>query len=174
MAFNPETGDLVDADFIPADPINLSTPICSLIGPGGDNVLVSDQINDVVQQYDLLTGAYIGEFAPAGGLDNSIIDNIRGIIRSHNDTLLVTVGGGTNADSIAEFDTSGNYMGDFIANGSGGLGSPFDVLYTGTDYLVGGINSDAIHRYDTTGSYLDDLSSIDSFPEQITQASNGE
>lgn len=173
MAFHPETGDLVDADFIPADPTHLSTPLCAILGPGDDNLLVSDQIEDVIQQYDLLTGAYLGVFAPSGGPDTAILDNIRGIARSHNNTFLVTVGSGANADCIAEFDTSGNYLGNFIAIGAGGLDSPFDVLYTGTEYLVGGIDSDAIHRYNASGAPLANLASIDTFPEQLAIAENG-
>ena len=48
MAFDPTTGDLVDPDFIPADPTNLSTPIQAILASDGNSILVSDQINDVV------------------------------------------------------------------------------------------------------------------------------
>jgi hypothetical protein len=171
MSFDPTTGDLVDADFIPSDPGNLGTPIHAILSSGGDSILLSDQINDVVHEY-ALDGTYLGVFAPAGGADTSILDNIRGISLRANGNLLVTVGGGTNDDAVAEFDTSGNYLGNFVANASGGLDSPFDVLL-GTDALVGGINSDAIHRYDvTTGAYIADLTAINSFPEQLAFASS--
>ncbi len=51
MAFDPTTGNLVDADFIPADPDNLSTPKSAILSAGGNSILVSDQIDDVVQEY---------------------------------------------------------------------------------------------------------------------------
>jgi len=57
MSFDPTTGDLVDADFIPADATNLSTPIHAILSSGGDSILVSDQIEDVVQEY-ALDGSY--------------------------------------------------------------------------------------------------------------------
>lgn len=173
MAFDPMTGELVFADFIPSDSTNLSTPIHALLSADGTSILVSDQINDVVQSYDLATGAFNGTFAPAGGVDTSILDNIRGMALKSDGNLLVTVGGGSNADSVAEFDTGGNSLGNFIANGAGGLSSPFDVLYTGTEYLVGGINSDAIHRYDTNGTSAGSFASINTFPEQLALADNG-
>ena len=173
MAFDPMTGDLVDADFIPSDPTNLSTPIHAVLSSDGASVLVSDQLDDVVQQYDL-SGTYIGVFAPAGGADTSILDNIRGIaIRSSDGHLLVSVGGGANDDAIAEFDTSGNYVGNFVANGSDGLDSPFDVYERSADFLVGGITSDVIHSYDAAGSPNPQFAPIDGFPEQIGEALNG-
>lgn len=171
MAFDPITGDLIDADFIPADPDNLSTPIHAILSASNDSILVSDQLDDVVQEYDL-DGNYIGVFAPAGGANTAILDNIRGISLRPNGNLLVTVGGGTNDDAVAEFDTAGNYLGNFVANGSGGLDSPFDVTSI-LAWMVGGITSDAIHMYDPAGAYLSDFAPIDTFPEQLAGAGNG-
>lgn len=172
MAFDPATGNVIDPDFIPADPDHLSTPICAILSADGQMVLVSDQIDDVVQAYDL-EGNYIGIFAPAGGPDTSILDNIRGIALRPNGNLVVTIGSGTNDDAVAEFDTAGNYLGNFVANGAGGLNSPFDAYFRESDVLVGGITSDAIHRYDLDGNPLADLTPINSFPEQIAEAANG-
>ncbi|MCB1041631.1 MAG: hypothetical protein KDC35_01745 [Acidobacteria bacterium] len=172
MAFDPTTGDLIDPDFIPADPTNLSTPIQALAHPTNGNILVSDQIDDVVQEYDVL-GNYVGVFAPAGGANTAILDNIRGIGYGPSNTILVTVGGGANDDSVAQFDSAGNYVGNFVANGSGGLDSPFDVISRAGDYLVGGITSDAIHQYSTAGAYLSDLTPINTFPEQLYETASG-
>ena len=180
MAFDPITGDLVDADFVPADPTNLSTPIEVILSASGDSLLVSDQIDDVVQEYSL-DGMYLGVFAPAGGADTSILDNLRGMALRPNGNLLVSVGGGANDDAIAEFDTAGNYLGNFVANGAGGLDSPFDVspvaVTTGAltvgEWLVAGITSDAIHRYDAAGGPLTDLAAINTFPEQVFQIPTG-
>ena len=60
----------------------------------------------------------------------AVLDNVRGTaFTSGFNSLLVTVGGGANADAIAQFDPSGNYIGNFIANGAGGLLSPFDIAF---------------------------------------------
>jgi hypothetical protein len=174
MAFDPMTGNLVDADFIPADATNLSTPIQAIQGFTPDQILISDQIEDVVLEYDALTGAFVGVFAPAGGVNTNLLDNIRGIAISSGGSLLVSVGGGANDDAIAEFDSSGNYLGNFVANGAGGLDSPFDVIErAGGDFLVPGITSDAIHRYDASGSPLANLTAINNFPEQISETPSG-
>ena len=172
MAFDPITGDLINADFIPADPNNLSTPIHAILSADGASILVSDQIDDVVQQYDL-TGNHIGVFAPAGGVDTAILDNIRGMALLPNGNLLVSVGGGANADAIAEFDTAGNYLGNFVANAADGLDSPFDIAPSGANYLVGGISSDTIHRFNASGAPLASLAPIDTFPEQVLALANG-
>lgn len=172
MAFDPITGDLVNPDYIPSDAANLDTPIQAVLKPDGSGFLVSDQLTDAVQEYDL-NGAYVGVFAPAGGVDTSILDNIRGVGFRSNGNLLVTVAGGTNADAIAEFDGGGNYVGNFVANGAGGLISPFDVLARSSDFLVGGIDSDLIHSYDASGAPNPDFAAINTFPEQLAVAANG-
>ncbi len=181
MAFDATSGNLIDPDFIPADPGNLSTPIQAMLSPDGTQVYVSDQVDDVVQAYDLDTGAFVGTFAPAGGANTAILDNIRGIAYRPNGNLLVSVGSGANADAIAEFDGGGNYVGNFVANGAGGLDSPFDVfavvspggVLAAGDFLVPGISSDAVHRYDSTGAAQADFASLNSFGEQVAQAANG-
>lgn len=172
MAFDPATGDLLDADFIPADPTNLSTPIHAILANDGNSILVSDQLEDVVQQY-ALDGTYLGVFAPAGGVDNTILDNVRGISLDATGNLLVSVGGGANDDAIAAFDTAGNFIGNRVANSAGGLDSPFDVVINGSELLVGGITSDALHRYDLAGTYIADLAPINTFPEQLQVLANG-
>jgi uncharacterized membrane protein len=173
MAFDPISGDLIDSNFIILEDEPTGTIIHAILGSDGESFLISDQTRDVVHQYDL-SGNYMGVFAPAGGANPDIIDNIRGIALRPNDHLLVTVGAGSNANAIAEFDTAGVFQGNFVDNGSGGLNSPFDIYQRpAIDWLVGGITSDAIHRYHLdTGEYLDDLAPIDTFPEQIYQAAN--
>lgn len=172
MALDPVTGDVIDPDYIPADPDNLSTPIQAILSAAGNTILVSDQIEDVVQEYDM-DGNYLGVFAPAGGADTAILNNIRGIALDASGNLLVTVGSTPNDDAIAMFDTSGNYMGNFVANGAGGLNSPFDIAARDADWLVAGITSDAIHRYDLSGAHIGDLTPVDTFPEQVLEIGNG-
>ncbi len=174
MAFDPTTGDLVDADFIPADPAHLTQPINAILSAGGNSVLVSDQLNDVVQEYDL-NGNYRRVFAPAGGPNLAVLDNILGIALQPNGNLLVTVDAGANAHSVAEFDTNGSYLGQFIAAGAGGLNGPFDIFERpGNDWLVSSINTDSVLRYDlATGALITPLATVSNFPEQIALARNG-
>jgi hypothetical protein len=173
MAFDPEVGGLVDPNFILLDEAATGTVIHAILGPS-QNILVSDQTRDVVHEYDL-AGNYLGIFAPAGGANTAILDNVRGMALRPNGNLLVTVGAGPNVHAIAEFDTAGNYLGNFVANGSGGMGSPFDVYERpAVDWLVSGFNSDAIHRYHLeTGAYINNLTPIDAFPQQMYQSANG-
>jgi len=169
MAFDPMTGDLIDANFIPPDPTNLSTPIEAGLTPA-PTILVSDQLDAAVQMYDT-SGAFIITFF---GGNTSILDNIRGIAFTPGyASLCVTVGSGANADAVAEFDPFGNYIGNFIAIGSGGLASPFDIEFRAADCLVAGINSDAVHQFDLSGNPIAVFAPVDNFPEQVTEFPNG-
>ncbi len=173
MTFDPMNGEPIDLDFIPSDPANMGTAVNAILSPGGDSILVSDQINDDVLEYGL-DGTFIGVYA---GNNPAVLDNIRGIDLRPNGNLLVTVGSGANEDSVAEFDTSGTYLGNFIAAGSGGLNSPFDVYPRPgvPDWLVAGIDNDAVTRYDySTGASLGLLNTVNNFPEQVTTAANGD
>ena len=171
LAFDPNTGDLVNANYIPPNPGNLASPKHALLNTAGF-VSVSDQITDLVQKFDT-AGAYLGIFAPAGGVNNNILDNIRGHGYRPNGNLVVTVGSGANSNGVAEFDAGGNYLGNFIANGAGGLNSPFDILFRASDVLVTASSSDATHRYDLNGNYLNDLITGVNFPQDIVELPNG-
>jgi len=109
LAFDPNTGDLVNANYIPPNPGNLASPKHALLNVAGF-VSVSDQITDLVQKFDT-AGTYLGIFAPAGGVNNNILDNIRGHGYRPNGNLVVTVGSGANSNGVAEFDAGGNYLG---------------------------------------------------------------
>jgi hypothetical protein len=125
MAFDPDTGDLLDPAFIPFnEAAGLATPIQVVLNAERDGFLLSDQVADVVNAYDL-EGNWQGVFAPAGGPNTAIVDNMRGIHVVPDGTLLVTVASGANAHSVASLDTGGTFTGNFVANGAGGLSGPW-------------------------------------------------
>jgi len=170
LSFSPVTGDLINGNFIPPNPGNLASPKHALLNPAGF-ISISDQITDLVQKFDT-SGNYIGIYAPAGGVNTAILDNIRGHAYRPNGNLVVTVGSGGNQNGVPEFDSGGNYLGNFIAIGSGGLNSPFCILFRTNDVLVTASTSDAAHRYDLNGNYLNNLISGVQFPQQIVELPN--
>jgi hypothetical protein len=157
--FDPATGAHLGV-FINPDNTNLSTPIdCAQNATG---ILVSDQIDDAVRQYDL-NGVFVGTFA-------SGIDNTRGMA-SHGGKLYCTAG---QVDAIPHYDlNAGTPLGDFIGTGVGGLNSPFDILFRANDVLVASIDSDNILRYDLTGAPLGVFATNILFGEQMCIAQNG-
>lgn len=172
LAFDPVTGNLVDTAFIPSTPVVLQSPKEARLSPWGF-ITVSDQISDLVQKFDT-SGAYLGWFAPAGGVNNSILDNIRGHAYRPNGNLVVAVASGANSNSIAEFDSAGNYIGNFIPVGSGGLNSPFGILFRARDVLVTqSSGSQGVRRYDLNGNFISVWALISSFPQQIAELSDG-
>ncbi len=172
MALDPITGNVIDPNFVPNTPA-VGTGINAILSAGGDSILLSDQTGDVVHEFDL-DGNYLGIFAPAGGVNTAILDNMRGISLRPNGNLLVTVAGGANTNAVAEFDTGGNYLGNFIANAAGGLGSPWDPFGRSSDWLVSGsAGTTGLLRYDLAGAFLNVFAPISTFPEQIAEAGNG-
>ncbi|MCB0705151.1 MAG: NHL repeat-containing protein [Saprospiraceae bacterium] len=66
---------------------------------------------------------------------------------------------GTNA--VKKYDLDGNYLGDFVASGDGGLNGTEDILFhPDGSVLVSGFNNTKIKRYDgETGAFIGDFSS---------------
>jgi hypothetical protein len=164
----------VDANFIPADPTHLTTPINAILSAGGDSLLVSDFAENVVQEYDM-NGNYLGVFAPAGGPITTVAQSILGIALRPNGNLLVTVSGGANDDAVAEFNTAGVYVGDFITNTAGGLNAPFDITQRpGILWMVSGNANDAVLHFNlTTGAFITPLAAVNDSPVQVALARNG-
>lgn len=149
VMFDAQTGDVVDPFFFPASTPNFSTPKIALQTLKG-TMLVSDQISDGVFEYDT-TGLSLGIFAPMGGVNTSILDNIRGMIYRPNGNLLVAVGGGANVNTIQEFDTAGVNLGAFI---SSNLSSPFNLAYRSGDMLVSMSGAPRLNKYTQSGTYI--------------------
>ncbi len=171
VGLDPITGDVV----IPAvleDPVLLGTPKIARLTPRA-TITISDQLSDGVTEYDT-TGTPMGYFAPLGGVNNTILDNCRGHIYKPDGNLLVSNGSGSNQNTVAEFDNAGNYLGNFIAAGAGGLSSPYDILWRANDVLVGGSSSHAIHAYNHSGIYQSDFITGVSFPQEMLEQPNGD
>jgi hypothetical protein len=170
MSFDANTGALINPSFIPSDPTNLSTPIEALLTPQA-KILVSDQLDDHIAEYDTL-----GTFARIlfGGAPDTL-DNCRGIqLRPGTNSVVGTIGSGGNQDAVPEFDLiTGNYLGNFIAPNSSVMDSPFDIIFRTADCLVSAITTDNIVRYDLSGGYLNDFVTFIDFPEQIYETASG-
>ena len=170
--FSKENGDLIDADFIPPSPAVLGSPKMAMQTYNGGSILVSDQITDGVYEFDT-SGAYINIFAPAGGVNVAILDNIRGIRYRANNNLLVCVASGASSNTIQQFDTAGISMGAFIGTN---LNSPFDILLRSNDMLItNSSGSDRITRFDLDGNFLSSFytGSNFAFPQQLQRLPNG-
>ncbi|HYE95754.1 MAG TPA: T9SS type A sorting domain-containing protein [Rubricoccaceae bacterium] len=172
ILLDPNTGNLIDPAFLNTAPGALGTPKHAIANFTATGLFISDQIDDVVYEYDS-NGDSVRVFAPAGGPNPAILDNIIGLRISPSGTeLWVTVTGGTNQDAVARFDQSGNYLGNLIANGAGGLDGPFDVDVYQNTLLVTAIGTDDILRYSLAGAFLgvfhasDGAAGID-FPQQL-------
>jgi hypothetical protein len=169
MAFDPISGNPIDLDFITLPAGTPGVMSHAILGPDS-HVYVS--IGSVVRRYDW-DGNDLGVFAPAGGANTAIMENIRGIAFRPNGHLLVTVAANNNAHTVVEFDPAGNYLGRFIEGGA--LNAPTYIHgREENDWLVSSSTNSLVKRYNwTTGVFIGDLATISSSPQQIHQLANG-
>lgn len=125
MALESITGSLVNANLTPTDSVNLATPKAAVGDAAGNKVLVSDQIRDVVQRYG--PSGYVGVFAPAGGANSAIVDNIpvgsrRGVYELPSLNLLVTNSTGvfeiSRANTLVSTKLTGSISPQYIERAS--------------------------------------------------------
>lgn len=171
--FDAYNGDLIDSNFIPTSSPQLSTPIHALQFTNGTDVIISDQINDVVQKFNQ-SGIYQSIHAPSTGVNTAILDNIRGMAYRPNNNLLVTVGSGASTNTIQEFDNSGNSIGTFI---SSNITSPFGIFNLENNILISCSSApNDISKYDLNGNFVSVFHSSTSlnFAEQMIRLENGD
>lgn len=172
-AFDFATGDLVDTAFVPNSVPMLSTPR-KVLQLSKTHIIVADQVSDVVQLYDT-SGTYIRVLAPFGGVNNSILDNIRDVGFHPNGTVLVTNAGttGNSLNTVQQFTSTGAYIGVFASDM---LNSPYNLLFRSNDLLVSNSSgTNDITKYNkSTGAYLGNyLSSALNFPQQMVSLPGG-
>jgi hypothetical protein len=179
MAFDEQTGELLDEEFIPWHQFDPDFPRASSYSPihllpnaAGDGFLMSDQLRWVITEYDL-SGNFRRVFAPTTGERGELVGNIRGMAWSPSGTLLVTAASGDNAHSIVELDADGDYLGTFIPAGLDGLNSPWYVLPRDGDVLVSASGSSAIHRFAPDGASAGDRFASLNWPAQLVELDNG-
>jgi hypothetical protein len=170
IAIDRFTGNVLNNNLV-TGPSNLGTVKQARLSPRG-TITMSDQTQDVVYEIDT-NSTFMGIFAPAGGVNVAILDNIRGH-DYYGGNLFVSVGAGGNVNSIARFDNSGNFTGQFIATGAGGLDSPFDLLFRNNDLLVAGYGNGQIPRYDLNGNFINLFTTMVVRPQQIVEGFNAE
>jgi len=166
VALDPQTGDLVNANFISIANLPAGAKTHAFLHSDGQRVLISHQTQDVVYAYDL-NGTFLGVFAPAGGPNPAIMDNVRGMaFHPTTGNFLVTSAGGTNINAVVEFDLNGVFLGTFIAPGAGGIVGPWSILFRASDVLVSA-SGDGIYQYDHNGMPISVWNAAIQFPEQI-------
>jgi hypothetical protein len=130
----------------------------------GNEIWVSDQLQDNITAYDLASGVYLGVvIGPLQGLDN-----VRGF-EVADGKIWITVGDGTYAGRVAVFDqTTRAFL--FAVNVTG---SPFDATLVNNEIYVSNSGTDDIDRVGLDGTILGKF--VDStgpdepldFPQQI-------
>lgn len=179
-AFDPNTGALIDAQFI-ADPGVVSgrdifnRPLNAIASANG-TILVSDQFSDLIAEFDF-NGAFVRIFSLGGTVDTSTLDNVRGIALLPGGDVLICngLGGiGEYSNSVPRLNAADGQIGaKFIFSRYGGIRGPFDALVLGDRILVSDEGSDFIARYTLDGKFDDLFAQGVDFPEQMNATPQG-
>jgi len=158
ILIDPADGTIVDNSFIDMTAQSQATP--KGIIQVGDEIWISDQIEDKIFRYDL-DGVFVSEIATG-------LDNIKGMAVINDTEVWVTNAGSNNGapgDAIIRFDTAGTNLGFFPTTGSS-----FDIIDTGTEVYISYIGTTTrIERRDYAGTVLDNIveESVVTFIQQI-------
>jgi hypothetical protein len=179
MAYSADDGTLLDAQFIPnpgsIDGLTLNRPLHA-IDSGRGTILLGDQLRHVVFEFEF-DGTPIRVFAPAGGQNTSVLNNIRGLaILPGGDLLVSNAGTGivVTANSIMRFDEDGEQGPSFIFQRYGGIRGPFDVLVLEDMILVSAEHPQGIvARYTPEGKFDELFARNHAFPMQLAESSTG-
>jgi hypothetical protein len=178
IALDPETGDIIDLNFIP-EILDVGVPVQVILHPDGQRFLLTRQAGTsggVVEEYDL-DGNFTGIFAPIGGQDPEIMQNIRGLA-VHPDTghILVAVSGVAatqNPNSVLAFAQDGELIGQFIESNAGGLDGPWAIIFRDNDVLVSDSGGDSLRVFDLDGNFVEVFTTDPNFPQQIFENDAG-
>lgn len=180
MAFSTADGSLLNAQFIPdpgsMDGVTFSRPLHAIASSWG-TILVADQLRHMVAEFDY-DGNYIRIFAPAGGPDQQVLRNVRGLsLHANGDVLVSNVGPSSGiaatSHAVARFQGDSMKVDPFIFQRYGGIAGPFDVLVLSEMILVSAEGTNFVARYTLEGKF-DELFARDlSFPQQLAEAANG-
>lgn len=169
MQFDAFDGSLIKQDYIDMSALGGTPKQASQVG---DEIWVSNQINDVIHRFDQ-NGVLLGEIGAAGGLDN-----IRGFEVVGNKLYLSNSGtnNGAPGDAVVVIDVPSQMIGGSFLVGDTGAGDPFDVLAYNGGLLIDDIATDDIDMFGLDGTFQsefhnsDGVSGID-FPQQMALAS---
>jgi hypothetical protein len=190
--FNGQTGVFMN-QFVSPSSGGLINPIGMVFGPDGKDdgkldLYVASARNSNVLRYDGSTGAFLGEFVPAGsgGLSHAL-----GITIGPDGDLYVASGGYDHNGKITDHSAvlrfqgpsgpnPGGFIDAFVPHGSGGLLIPLGIvfgpdgnsdghqdLYVNSQLFVGSFggknSSNTVLRYDgVTGAFIDTFVTTDS------------
>ena len=168
LRYDGDTGAFIDNFAVGG---NLASPRGIIFGPDG-NLYVADrkfigqdwQLEGRVARFDGTTGAYLGDFVPLGSGGLSVPTQLvfGPSVEDSGRLDLYVVSTGT--DSVLRYDgTTGAFLGEFVASGSGGLQGPVTMTFgpDGDLYVADFYSSDlAVKRFEgpsgpTPGAFID-------------------
>ncbi len=156
--YDENSGAFVDI-FVPPKSGQLRSPLGLIFGFDG-NLYAASGFNvngssfDKVLQYNGTTGGFLSDFA-----DQNMLYDPRGILFGADGNLYVADQAPTGG-VVWRFDgQSGNFLGYFVAPGSGGLAHPLYMVFgPDGDLYVGEVHDSAVKRYSgISGAYKGDF-----------------
>ena len=147
--YNGKTGAFLD-NFISSGSGGLDRPTGLRFGPDG-NLYVSSLATNLVKRYNGKTGVLIDDFAGGSGL------RAPGTIEFGSDGTLYVCS--LDSSEVKRYNgKTGAFVDNLVTSKSGGLDTPFGLLFAPDGKLYVSSKANTIKRYDRkTGTFLDDF-----------------
>lgn len=165
MLFREFDGSLMNADWITeanaGGQWSMGTP--KEAAAVGNEIWVTDQIEDEVLRFDTATQAYLGSISTLPG--GAAMDNLRGLGVGNGVVYVAngTLGTGNVNRGIASYDFAGNPLGFFNI----GTVSPFDVEPWRGELMISDSTSDSVQRWSLGGVLQGTFAGNLEFPQQV-------
>jgi DNA-binding beta-propeller fold protein YncE len=130
-------------------------PIDFAFSPTGE-VWVTTFDSGRILRLNGITGAVIGTLPVPASTDPFVF--VGGTFGPHGDFYVAGLDANTFAGAVYRYSPSGSLLGTFVANGSGGLATPADLLFDSTGTLdVLDVGNPSVLQYDSSGKFVNTL-----------------
>ena len=140
----------------------LNTPI-DVTYLNDDNILVADQLNHRIQQFNVQTGNFVKSFGKYGTRDGEFQNPVSVCV---DDEGRVIVADGRNY-RVQVLSQDGEPLFKFGDSGPEKLKCPFGCIYHENKFIVSDWDDDSVKFYDNTGKFLDKIREAGEDDEQL-------
>ena len=115
-----------------------------------DNILVADQLNYRIQQFNVQTGNYVKSFGKKGTRDGEFLNPVSVCVDEEGRVIVADI----HNNRIQVLSQDGEPLFQFGNSGPVGLNKPWSCIYHENKFIVSDWGNDCLKVFDNTGNFL--------------------